>query len=161
MTPSESLNMAYELIAWASVCLNYTAGKTKPLLVAELETAHRDLEAVKKESTALSLCIEEMTKAVEDERVNAADNLKKAQGEVSSFKRSVDTLKLDLKNATTQHDELIKERDAIITERDKLIAKNASLGDEICQNISSVLSKGLPSAITSSTPPWSTPIWIS
>lgn len=67
MTPSESLNMAYELIARANVCLNYTAGTTKPLLVFELEATTKSLEDVKKENIALALRIEEITKAVEDD----------------------------------------------------------------------------------------------
>lgn len=133
MTPSESFNIAYELIARASVCLNYTVGTTKPLLVAELEAATKDLEAARKENTTLSLRIEEITNASEDERLKAADNLKKVQGEVSSLQRSVDDLKLDLQKATAKHEELVKERDAAITERDNLRAENESLGDEVFQ----------------------------
>lgn len=133
MSPSESLNMAYELIAQASVCLNYTVGTTRPLLITKLENAHKDLEVVRKDNTTLSHRIEEMTKDTEDERVKAADNLKKAQGEVSSLQRSVDTLKLDLQKAITQYEELTKERDTAVTERDKLATENASLGDEVCQ----------------------------
>lgn len=109
MTPSESLSMAYALIARASICLNYTTGTNKPLLVDELETAHKDLEALKKENTTLSLCIEEITKTAEDDRVKAANDLKEAQTEVTSLKRLVDTLKLDLQRATSQQKELIKE----------------------------------------------------
>lgn len=101
MTPSESLNMAYELISRASVCLNFTVGTTKPLLVGELETAQKDLEALREENTKLSLRIEEMTKASKDDRNKAAENLKKAHNEVTFLKRSVDTLKLDLQKATS------------------------------------------------------------
>lgn len=133
MSPSESLNMAYELIARASVCLNYTASTTRPLLVVELENAQKDLEAVRKDNTSLFTRIEEMTKAAEDERVKADNKLKKAQGEISSLQQLVDNLKLNLQKITSQHDEVIKERDIIATERDRLSAENAALGDEVCQ----------------------------
>lgn len=96
MSPSESLNMAYELIARASVCLNYTTGTTRPLLVVELENAQKELKKVKKDNTALTTRIEEITKAEEDERVKADNKLKKAQGEISSLQQSVDNLKLSL-----------------------------------------------------------------
>lgn len=78
MTPSESLNIAYELIARASVCLNYIAGTTKPLLVAKLEAATKNLEDVKRDNVALTLRIEEMTKAAEDPRVKAENQLKES-----------------------------------------------------------------------------------
>lgn len=96
MTPSESLNMAYELISRASVCLNFTVGTTKPLLVAELEAAQKDLKTVREENAKLTLCIEELTKTAEDDRNKATENLKKAQNEVASLKQSTDTLKLEL-----------------------------------------------------------------
>lgn len=60
MTPSELLNMAYELIARASICMNYFVGTTKPLLVSELETAQQDLEKAQKENTTLTTRIEEI-----------------------------------------------------------------------------------------------------
>lgn len=66
------------------------------MLVAELETAQKDLEDAKKENIALSLHLEETTKAAEDNWVKAADNLKEAQNEVTLLKQFVDTLKLDL-----------------------------------------------------------------
>lgn len=86
MTPSESLNMAYELITQASVFMNYFAGTTKPLLVAELETTCKNLEAAQKENTTLSTHLEELQKSAEDERAKAANNLAKAQNEISQLK---------------------------------------------------------------------------
>lgn len=113
--------------------MNYTVGTNKPLLVAELETALKDLETLKKENTTLSLRIEEITKAAEDDRVKVANSLKKAQDEVTQLKRSADTLKLDLQKASSQNQELIKERDAAITNQDRVAVENAALGDEVCK----------------------------
>lgn len=75
------------------MCLSYTAGTTKPLLVAELEATTKNLEDVKKENTALTQRIEEITKAAEDDRVKAENKPKESQKEVASLKLSVDTLK--------------------------------------------------------------------
>lgn len=133
MSPSESLNMAYELIDRSSICMNYFAGTTKSLLVAELETTQKDLEEAKKENTTLSLHLEETTKAAEEDRIKAANALTEAQNEVTLLKWFVDTLKLDLQKASSQHKELVKERDAAIIERDKLTTENSALGDEVCE----------------------------
>lgn len=81
MSLSESLNMAYELIARASVCMNYFAGTTKPLLVAELEVARKDLETAKKENAKLSCHLEEVEKTTEDDREKAATALTEAQND--------------------------------------------------------------------------------
>lgn len=133
MTPSESLNMAYELIARASVCLNYTAGTTKPLLVAKLEAAMKSLEDTKKENTALALRIEELTKAAEDDRVVVNEKLKQSQKDAASLRLSVDTLQLDLQKATAKQEELLKEKNSALTERDNLIAEKSALEDQVCQ----------------------------
>lgn len=93
MSPNKSLNMAYELIARASVCMNYFAGTTKPLLVTKLEDACKDLETAKKENTTLSCRLEEIEKTAEEDRGKAATALSEAQ---NLLKRSIDTLKLDL-----------------------------------------------------------------
>ncbi|XP_022631506.1 uncharacterized protein LOC111240571 [Vigna radiata var. radiata] len=132
MSPSESLNMAYALIARASVCLNYTASTTRPLLVVELENAQKELEEMKKKNTTLTTRVEELTKTAEDDRVSADNKLKEAPNKISSLQQSVDDLQLDLLKMTSQRDKVTKERDAMEVERDKLVTENASLGDEIC-----------------------------
>lgn len=85
MTPVESLNMAYELIARASVCLNYTAGTSMPLVFVELEKAHKELDEIKATNTNLSSRIEEITKIAEDNQLEAERKLKEAQNKASSL----------------------------------------------------------------------------
>ncbi|XP_022632808.1 uncharacterized protein LOC111240951 [Vigna radiata var. radiata] len=133
MTPSESLNMAYELIARASVCLNYTARMNKPMLVTELETTMKSLEETKKENTALALRIDELTKAAKNDRVKADNKLKESRKETVALKLSVDTLKLELQKATTKQEKLIKEKNVALTERDGLATEKATLEDQVCQ----------------------------
>lgn len=59
MSRGEALDMAYELNAWASICMNYAADSTKSLLAEELDTVRQDLDAVEKKNTELSCCPEE------------------------------------------------------------------------------------------------------
>lgn len=143
MTPSESLNMAYKFIARAIVCLNYTAGTTKPLLVAELEAALKNLEDVKKENAALNLRIEEMAKAAEDDRVKASDQLKESQQEVASLKLFVDALTLDLQTANTANEKLAKDNTALITERDNLAIDKISLEEQVCKELELGFTQGI------------------
>lgn len=103
------------------------------MLVTELEVARKSLETTNKENTILSLRLEEATKAAEDDRTKAATALTEAQNEVNLLKRSVDTFKLDLQKASSQNEELIKERDSAIVDWDKLAAENSVLGDEVCE----------------------------
>ncbi|KOM47838.1 hypothetical protein LR48_Vigan07g154200 [Vigna angularis] len=105
MSPDEALDMAYELTARASICMNYVAGSAKCLLVEELDT---------------------------DSRVKATIALTQAQDDLHQLKRTNDDLKLDLQKDTSQNQALIKEKDALVAARDKLAAENLSLGDEIC-----------------------------
>lgn len=133
MTPSQSLNMAYELIAQASVCLNYTVGTTKPLLVTELENAQKELAALKEKNDTLSHRLEELTKSAEDEKTKATTALQESKNQVAALKRSNDTLTLDLQKANTNNTQLVKEKETMTAERDKLLLENASLEDQVCE----------------------------
>lgn len=133
MSPSESLNMAYELMARASVCLNYSVGTTKPLLVSELETAHKDLATTKKEISSLTERLEKAQKSAEDDQTKAADALLEAQNEVNRLKQSIDTLTLDLQKSSAQTKQVTKERNATIVDRVKLAADYSALEDEVCE----------------------------
>lgn len=82
MTPTEYLDMAYELLARASICLNYSVGTTKPLLVSELENANKSLATAKKEISILTERLEKANKLAEDDRVKAAATLLESKNEV-------------------------------------------------------------------------------
>lgn len=152
MTPSESLNMAYELIARASVCLNYAAGTTKPLLVAELETATHSLNQLKKENATLTARIEELTKPAEDDRVKAKNALDASQKEVTSLQLSVDTLQSDLQKAMSLNDELLKDKNAALAERDDLLKEKSALEDQVCQERELGFNQGIGQCIIFSKP---------
>lgn len=82
MTPTEYLDMAYELLARASICLNYSVRTTKPLLVSELENANKSLATAKKEISILTERLEKANKLAEDDRVKAAATLLESKNEV-------------------------------------------------------------------------------
>lgn len=113
------------------------------MLVAELETAQKDLEEAKKENTTLSLRLKEVSKAEEDDRVKVANALQEAQDEVTRLKRSTDTLKLNLQKASSQNKELIKERDVVVADWDRLVVENATLGDKVCEECQSGFDQGI------------------
>ncbi|BAU01527.1 hypothetical protein VIGAN_11078000 [Vigna angularis var. angularis] len=132
MSPGEASDMAYELIARASVCMNYAAGSTKSLLTEELDTVRQDLEASQKKNAELTRHLEEIMKIAEDNRAKVASALTQAQDDLRQLKRTSDDLKLDFQKATSQNQALMKERDALVAVRDKLTTENLSLGDDIC-----------------------------
>ncbi|WVZ14217.1 hypothetical protein V8G54_011783 [Vigna mungo] len=133
MTPSESYNMAYELMARASVCMNYAAGTTKPLLVTELETATDKVNELTKSNAALTARIEELTKAVEGARIKSKTALEASRKEVVSLQSSIDTLQADLRTANSLNDELLRDKEAIITEQDDLLKDKSTWEDEVCR----------------------------
>lgn len=133
MTPCESLDIAYELMARASVCLNYSAGTTKPPLVSELETTNKNLETAKEEISTLTERLEKANKLAEDERVKAAATLLESQNEVKHLQQSVDSLTLDLQQSSTQIKQVTKERDVAIADRDKATIEYSTLEDEVCE----------------------------
>ncbi|KOM37569.1 hypothetical protein LR48_Vigan03g095100 [Vigna angularis] len=121
MSPSEALDMAYEL-----------TGAAKSLMVEELETARQDLEAAQKENINLLLRLIETLKIAEDDCTKATTSLTQAKNTNRQLKRENDTLKLDLQKASTQNDELMKERDSLIVDQKKLAAKNEYLARAMC-----------------------------
>lgn len=131
MTPRESLDMAYELMARASVCLNYSAGATKPL--SELEIAKKDLEAAKKEISTLTERLEKANKLAEDDRVKVVATLLESQNEVKHLQQSVDSLTLDLQQSSVQTKQITEERDVALADQDKVIADYSTLEDEFCE----------------------------
>ncbi|KOM25938.1 hypothetical protein LR48_Vigan205s007500 [Vigna angularis] len=131
MSTGKALDMAYELNARASICMNYAAGSTKSLLSEELDIVRQELETSQKENAELSRCLEEALKAFEESREKAATALTQAQDDLRQLKRTNDDLKLNLHKATSQYQTLVKERDSLVFARDKLTAENLSLEDEI------------------------------
>lgn len=60
MSPTEALDMTYELSAQANICMNYATGSTKSLVAEELDVVRQDLETTQKENTELSRRLKEL-----------------------------------------------------------------------------------------------------
>ncbi|XP_022640577.1 uncharacterized protein LOC111242296 [Vigna radiata var. radiata] len=133
MTLSEAYNMGYKLIMRAGVCMNYAAGTTKPLLVVELEAANQQVADLKKDNTALTARVEELTKAAEDAKIKAKAALDASQKKVVSLQSSVETLQTDLDKAKSDNAELLKDKVSALAERDTLLKEKLALEDQVCQ----------------------------
>lgn len=133
MTPTEYLDMAYELLARASICLNYSVGTTKPLLVSELENANKSLATAKKEISILTERLEKANKLAEDDRVKAAATLLESKNEVKRLQQFVDSLTLSLQQSSSQVKQITEERDFALADRDRLTSEYSALEDEICE----------------------------